>query len=80
MTVAQFFPPATGGHVSRSVSMMRTSLKFLAGKNRKLRVCLFRHLHPGLLDSLYARFLGLRLSPAWEEEVAAMRQWMTRTE
>lgn len=52
MTVAQFFPPATGGHVSRSVSMMRTSLKFLAGKNRKLRVCLFRHLHPGLLDSL----------------------------
>ena len=24
----------------------------LAGKNRKLRVCLFRHLHPGLLDSL----------------------------
>ena len=34
----------------------------------------------GLLDSLYARFLGLRLSSAWEEEVAAMRQWMTRTE
>ena len=32
--------------------MMRTSLKFLAGKNRKLRVSLFRHLHPGLLDSL----------------------------
>ena len=34
----------------------------------------------GLLDGLYARFLGLRLSPRWEEEVAAMRQWMTRTE
>lgn len=34
----------------------------------------------GLLDGLYARFLGLRLSPGWEEEVAAMRQWMTRTE
>ena len=35
----------------------------------------------GLLDGLYAQFLDLRLSPGrWEEEVAAMRQWMTRTE
>lgn len=35
----------------------------------------------GLLDGLYARFLELRLtSRRWEEEVAAMRQWMTRTE
>ena len=34
----------------------------------------------GLLDSLYARFLKLRLSPEWQKEVADMRQWLTRTE
>ena len=39
-----------------------------------MEVCL------GLLDSLYARFLQLRLSPQWQQEVADMRQWMTRTE
>lgn len=39
-----------------------------------MEVCL------GLLDSLYGRFLQLRLSPQWQQEVADMRQWMTRTE
>ena len=34
-----------------------------------MEVCL------GLLDSLQ-----LRLSPQWQQEVADMRQWMTRTE
>lgn len=34
----------------------------------------------GLLDSLYRRFLRLRLSPDWLREVNDMRQWMTRTE
>lgn len=34
----------------------------------------------GLLDSLYARFLKLRLSSGWQEEVEDMRRWMTRTE
>ena len=33
-----------------------------------------------LLDALYARFLGLRLSSQWRKEVEDMRQWMTRTE
>ena len=33
-----------------------------------------------LLDALYARFLGLRLSSQWQKEVEDMRQWMTRTE
>ena len=33
-----------------------------------------------LLDSLYARFLTLRLSSAWQKEVLDMRQWMSRTE
>ena len=33
-----------------------------------------------LIDELYARFLKLRLSSSWENEVNDMRQWMTRTE
>lgn len=33
-----------------------------------------------LLDALYARFLALRLSPRWQEEVTDMGLWMTRTE
>ena len=33
-----------------------------------------------LLDSLYAAFLHLRLSSAWQREVDEMGQWMTRTE
>ncbi len=33
-----------------------------------------------LLDALYARFLGIRLSNAWQEEVALVRHWMTKTE
>ena len=33
-----------------------------------------------LLDSLFQRFLRLRLSADWLREVNDMRQWMTRTE
>ena len=32
-----------------------------------------------LVDSLYARFLKLRLSAQWQKEVADMGPWMTRT-
>lgn len=52
MTVAEFFPPATGANVSRSVHLMASCLKFLSGRNRKLRVSLFRRLKPELQDSL----------------------------
>jgi hypothetical protein len=33
----------------------------------------------GLLDSLYARFLKVRLSRNWRDEVALLGQWMTKT-
>lgn len=33
-----------------------------------------------LLDSVYADFLKLRLSAAWEREVVSMGQWLSRTE
>lgn len=32
-----------------------------------------------LLDTLYGRFLTVRLSPEWQKVVADMGQWMTRT-
>jgi hypothetical protein len=31
-----------------------------------------------LLDSLYSRFLRLRLSPGWQDEVAQVGRWLTR--
>jgi hypothetical protein len=31
-----------------------------------------------LLDSLYAHFLRVRLSPAWQDEVARVGRWLTR--
>lgn len=33
-----------------------------------------------LLDSLYTRFLDIRLSSEWQQEVTDMGQWLTRTE
>ncbi len=33
-----------------------------------------------LLDALYARFLRVRLSSSWQEEVDLVRHWMTKTE
>ena len=56
----------SGGDVSKDAMLLE--------KIYLMEVCL------GLLDSLYARFLQLRLSPQWQQEVADMRQWMTRTE
>lgn len=52
MTVATFYPPATGVHVHHSVRFMAFALKFLAGKNRQRREKLLRRLKPSLLDSM----------------------------
>jgi len=51
MTVATFYPPATGANVSQGVRFMAFALKFLAGKNRQRRENLLRRLKPSLLDS-----------------------------
>lgn len=52
MTVATFFPPATGGNVNQGVRFMGFSLRFLANKNRKRTEKLLRRIKPSLLDSL----------------------------
>ena len=33
-----------------------------------------------LLDGLYRNFLGLRISPAWDQEVKNMGDWLSRTD
>lgn len=50
MTVAAFYPPATGAHVSGSVRFMAFALRFLAGKNRETREKLLQKFKPSLCD------------------------------
>lgn len=51
MTVAQFYPPATGANVFQAVRIMAFALKFLASKNRK-RIRRILSVKPSLQDSL----------------------------
>jgi len=50
MTVAEFYPPATGGNVHQSVRFMAFALRFLAGKDREKREKLLQKLKPSLCD------------------------------
>lgn len=50
MTVAAFYPPATGANVSQSVRFMIFCLRFLAGGDREKREKLVRRLKPSLCD------------------------------
>lgn len=52
VTVADFYPPATGAQVFQSVRLMAFCLKFLAGGNRTRREKLLRRLNPNLPDSM----------------------------
>ncbi len=45
---------------------------FILEKIYLIEVCL------ELLDAVFEQFVKLRLSPAWKEEVARIRQWMIR--
>ena len=48
MTVAEFYPPATGANVHGSVRFMAFALRFLAGKNREKREKLLQKVKPSL--------------------------------
>ena len=50
MTVAGFYPPATGAEVSQSVRFMGFALRFLAGGSREKREKLLRKLKPSVCD------------------------------
>lgn len=52
MTVARFYPPATGAQVSRSVHFMNFGIRFLAGGDPEKREAFLRRLHPSLPDHM----------------------------
>lgn len=52
MTVAAFYPPATGGMVSGSVRSMAFSLKFLAGSDREKIEKILNRLNSALPDQM----------------------------
>ncbi len=52
MTVASFYPPATGGNISACVWSMRQLYKLSANANRENRQKLLRKLKPSLCDHL----------------------------
>ena len=52
MTVAAFYPPATGGAVSWAVKNMAFSLRFLASPKRKRNVALLQKVKPSLIEHM----------------------------
>lgn len=52
MTVAQFYPPATGANISRSIKLMSACTRFLASPKREQREKLLRRIKPELCDIL----------------------------
>lgn len=55
MTVAAFYPPATGAQVSRSLGMMGFCLRFLSGSNREKTERLLKKLNPGFVEHMVPR-------------------------
>lgn len=51
-TVAEFYPPSTGGNVRQSIRFMAFATKFLANPNREKTVKWLKRLKPGLCDHL----------------------------
>lgn len=52
MTVAEFYPPATGASVSQSVKFMAFAVRFLSGGNREKREKLVKKLKSSLPDHM----------------------------
>ena len=50
MTVAQFYPPATGANISRSMKLMRFCVHFLSSPKRAQREKLLGRVKPELCD------------------------------
>lgn len=52
MTVAAFYPPATGGAVSHSIRSMASSLRFLASPKRSRNVSILKKVKPSLIEHM----------------------------
>lgn len=70
MTVAEFFPGATGANVNRGVRNMIFALNFLSSKNRKGRERLLKLINANLLDNLVPR-RGLPVYARMDSELLA---------
>ena len=67
MTVAEFYPPATGGNISRSISLMALGLRFLSHPNRKLTQSLLTRIKPSICDNMIPETEQEHLAPyIWE--------------
>ena len=52
MTVAEFYPPSTGGDISRCLRIMAVMHKMSASKNRRRTESLLKRLKPSICDGL----------------------------
>lgn len=78
MTVAQFYPPATGGNIHRSMTLMRQCTHFLASPNRAQREKLLRRFKPELCDILIPGEENEEMTLYVDELVTLYRQALER--
>ena len=78
MTVAQFYPPATGANIHRSVKLMSLCTHFLASPKREKREKLLGRVKPELCDILIPETENEELSLYVDELTALYDQALAR--
>ena len=78
MTVAQFYPPATGANISRSMKLMRLCTHFLASPKREQREKLLGRIKPELCDIFIPETENEELSLYVDELVSLYNQALER--
>lgn len=78
MTVAQFYPPATGANIHRSMTLMRLCTHFLASPKRAQREKLLNRFKPELCDILIPETENEDMSLYVDELVALYIQALER--
>ena len=78
MTVAQFYPPATGANIHRSMKLMRLCTHFLASPKRAQRERLLNRFKPELCDILIPQTENEEMSLYVDELVALYAQALER--
>ena len=78
MTVAQFYPPATGANINRSMRLMRLCTHFLASPKRAQRERLLNRFKPELCDILIPQAEDAEMSLYVDELVELYSQALER--